>query len=126
MTTKEPLKDLHSQHPVPVVWRDTYSEIVERFVDGDYGLERSVQHVLPISEETAAQISGYIADYGETLVQLDESVWDSSVSQWLGDRWEVLVDLCTESEGISDMILHSFVRENEDGFQYKVHLVYVP
>ena len=68
MTTKEPLKDLHSQHPVPVVWRDTYSEIVERFVDGDYGLERSVQHVLPISEETAAQISGYIADYGETLV----------------------------------------------------------
>lgn len=121
-----PQEDDMNEHPVPVEWRATFCEIVMRFVNGDYRLAAGITSVLPVTEATATQIADYIDEYGETLVPLSEATWNSSVAQWMGDRWDVLVDLCTESEGLSDLVLHAVVREVETGYSYEVHLVYVP
>ena len=41
------------------------------------------------SADTWDVITGIITDYGETLVQLPEASWETSVSQWHGERWKV-------------------------------------
>jgi hypothetical protein len=41
-------------------------------------------------------------------------------------RWEVLVDLRTESEGRSDLILHAYVVHKGDNHQVEIYMVYVP
>jgi len=115
-----------NQHPVPEEWRDTFREITNRFVNQDYQLRNGVRGVLPLTQETSSQIAEYIEDYGEILIPLLELTWKTSVVQWLGDRWEVLVDLCTEAEGISDLVLHSFVNEENGEYIIDIHMVYVP
>ena len=80
----------------------------------------------PVADETAEQIRAYIDDYGATLVPLDLATWESSVCLWLGDRWEVLVDLWTAEEGRSDLVLHLHVYENGPEYRLEIHLVYVP
>lgn len=122
----EPLKDPANEHPVPVEWRDTFKTIVNRFVKQDYQLTDGVDGVRLVAEDTANQIAEYIDDYGETLIPLSESTWESSVMQWMGDHWVVLVDLCTEAEGISDLVLHSIVTEEDCKHRIEVHMVYVP
>lgn len=122
----EPSKDSVNEHPVPTEWRDTFRTIVNRFAVRDYQLASGVSGVLPVAEDTASQIADYIEDYGETLIPLLESTWESSATRWMGDHWVVLVDLCTEAEGISDLVLYSIVKEEDSEYVYQVHLVYVP
>lgn len=120
------LKDGHGQQPVPSVWRNTLSEIVEAFKEGDLALARGVAGVRPISAEDAEGIAGNIRDYGAHLISLPEETWLTSVCQWLGKHWDVMVDLFTEEEGASDLILHVRVYEEGPAFAFEVHLVYVP
>ncbi|MDG4827327.1 hypothetical protein O7635_36250 [Asanoa sp. WMMD1127] len=68
-----------------------------------------------------------VDDYGDvTLVPLPEESWDTSVSLWHGDRWSCLVDLWTEQEGRSDLVLDVDVFEHGPGHRFVVQLVYVP
>jgi len=120
------VKDEVSQRPVPSIWRPVFREIVKAFVARDYRLSAGVPNVAPISPDTAAQIESYIQDYGETLVHLPDEAWDTSVMLWVGSRWEVLVDLWTQAEGRSDMILSVHVSESRPGFAFDVQMVYVP
>jgi len=122
----KPQKDEANEHPVPIEWRTTFRDIVMRFVRRDYQLTAGVTGVSPVTGATATQIADYVDDYGEKLVPLSEETWSSSVAQWMGDRWEVLVDLCTESEGISDLVLHAIVREDGADYSFEIHMVYVP
>jgi hypothetical protein len=114
------------EHPIPTAWRESLREIVEAFVAGDYGLERGVANVDPVSAETAAHIRSYLLDYGETLIALPEATWNSSVCIWYGDHWNALIDLWTQEEGRSDLVLHVRVAEAKPGFTIEIHLVYVP
>jgi hypothetical protein len=43
-----------------------------------------------------------------------------------GTHWDVIVDLWTESEGRSDMILSARVTELDDEHRISIYLVYVP
>lgn len=123
----EPLQDEDEAHPVPTAWRPVLKEIVQAFVEGDYALARGVSSVAPVSAETAEQIREYIADYGETLAELPEETWETSIAQWTGRHWDVMVDLWTEESGQSDMVLDARVlRAADDSFQIRIHLVYVP
>ena len=124
--TIEPIKDLEQSHPIPTAWRGVISNIVIALVDSDYGLDRGIPNVEPVDTGTAAQIENYILDYGETLTPLTEEAWERSCAQWVGDHWDVIVDLCTESEGVSDMVLSGKMRELETGLSFEVHMVYVP
>ncbi len=125
--TQEPaLKDENAAHQVASAWRPTLREIVRAFVQEDYGLEGGVPFVTPISAANVDQMKEYIADYGETLTELPEGAWRSSVSQWMGTHWDVLVDLWTVESGESDMVLSVRVFEAGSGFRIEVDSVYVP
>lgn len=124
---KQPaIKDEDAEHPIASAWRPTFCEVVKAFVQRDYALDRGVHCVAPVSSATAAQIAGYIKDYGETLVELPEETWNSSVAQWMGTHWDALVDLWTADAGQSDMVLGARVFETEGGFRIEVGMVYVP
>ena len=43
-----------------------------------------------------------------------------------GDYWNVLIDLYTKNEGLSDLILNAEVRESDDGYVVDISLVNVP
>lgn len=125
-TTAQALKDEDAAHPVASAWRATLGDIVRAFVANDYALRRRPNSVAPVSSADADQIREYIADYGETLIELPDDTWNTSVSQWMGEHWDVFVDLWTVESGASDMVLSVRVFEVEVGFRVEVGLVYVP
>ena len=43
----------------------------------------------------------------------------------MGNRWDVLIDLYTEEEGASDLVLEAHVFEQGMGQVFEVHFVYV-
>jgi hypothetical protein len=114
------------QQPIPLAWRQTFRDIVTAFVAGDYRLEGGVTGVEPVSAETATQIQNYIQDYGTTLVELPEDTWDSSVCIWTGSSWDALIDLWTQEEGRSDLVLQTRVTKSDPDLSVRLHLVYVP
>jgi hypothetical protein len=126
--SKEPTlpKDELGQHAVPVVWRGVLRDVVGRLVAGDYSLTKPVDSVAPVSPAIAEQMREYVADYGATLVELPDDWWASSVAQWYGDHWEVLVDLWTAEEGRSDLVLFCSVRENASGYLTALESIHVP
>ena len=121
-----PSKDQSSEHPVPTSWRPVFFQIVRALSIGDCAAVSEVPGVASLSPETLAQITDYLRDYGEVLTDLPERAWDTSVAQWMDSHWEVLVDLWTEGEGRSDLVLSARVSEASSDFVFEVHMVYVP
>jgi hypothetical protein len=120
------VKDEDAGHPVASAWRSTFHEIVKAFARGDFQLSGGVARVAPISASRAKQIKNYLEEYGETLCELGEETWNTSVAQWMRDDWEVLVDLWTKESGASDLVLHARVTEVDDGYRVVVDSVHVP
>ena len=100
------------EHPVPIPLRDRIRSIVDAFMEGDLSLERHpIKGVAGIDAQTAGHIAGNIADYGDTLATLDEATWGRSCYRWMDGYWEILVDLTTSREAVSDLTLHMKVRD---------------
>ena len=123
-TTTLPVKDPRLSHPVATAWRPVFREVVRAFSNGDF--RPSVPGVDAIDEQTSEQIKAYLKAYGERLVDLPDAVWDTSASQWMGEHWEVLVDLWTVESGRSDLVLSAGVAEDGAGFRFSITGVYVP
>jgi hypothetical protein len=119
-------KDSENEGPIPSAWRPTLQNIVDAFVRHDYRLADGVADVAPVSEETANQIRTYIQEYDAKLVSLPHDSWATSVCIWMGDHWDALIDLWTEEEGSSDLVLRLHVSEVGSGFLMTVYMVYVP
>lgn len=98
--------------------------IVNAIAEADYRV--SVPSVLPVDDSTSEHIGAYIAEYGETLIELPDSTWDTSQAQWMGTHWEVIVDLATRENGRSDLVLHLRVFETQNGFEFAIDSVHVP
>ena len=120
------VKDVDDAHPIAGSWRPMLRDVVRSFVAGDYGLETEVLGVEPVSAKTAEHIRSYIADYGATLVDLPPDTWQTSVAQWYGTHWNILVDLWTAQEGRSDLALAGKIVESDSGPRLTIHMVYVP
>ena len=120
------VKDEETERPIPTAWRPTIREIVRAFVNHDYQLRVGISQVAPVSTETAEHIRNYIQHYGETLTELPEETWKSSVCIWMGKHWDALIDLWTVSEGRSDLVLSLHVSETDGGFTFNIYMVYVP
>lgn len=112
--------------PVPLVWRPVVRQVVEALRRGDPRRAADVPGVAPVSAETSTQIRDYLADYGETLVSLPEASWETSIARWAGGAWDALIDLWTEGEGRSDLVLHLRVHETQTDYRFDVGMVYVP
>jgi len=120
------LRDGSSERPIPTCWRPVLRRIANAFAQGDFALTRKIPNVAAISPEKAAQFQASIAGYGATLADLPEQSWESSVCIWYGMYWDALVDLWTEEEGRSDLVMNVRITEAEDEFKFDVHMVYVP
>ena len=120
------IKDGESERPIPTVWRPVFCRIVDAFVKGDYLLKDVVTGVDAVSKETASHIQSYLSDYGATLKSLPDETWNSSVCIWTGSHWDVLVDLYTNEEGASDLVLSARVTDTSHGLKIAIHMVYVP
>lgn len=120
------LKDPDAEHAIAGAWRPMLREVVRRFVAGDYGLAQGVPGVEPVSTATAEHIRDYVSEYGRTLVELPDDTWDTSVAQWVGGHWDILVDLWTAEEGRSDLVLGGTFVETSSGPRLSIHMVYVP
>lgn len=103
------VKDPKNQQPIPTAWRSVFKGVVNSLVNHDYLVSAGVPSLIPVSECTAQQIEAYIREYGESLVKLPDETWKSSVCMWMGNRWDVLIDLWTCSEGRSDLVLNAQV-----------------
>lgn len=100
--------------------------IVKRLVSGDFLLE-GLSSVEPVDGRTREQVRTYLASYGETLIELPDATWESSVAQWMEGHWEVLIDLWTKEFGMSDLCLFVRVFEDSGGlFRIEVDSVNVP
>ena len=119
-------KNEEEELPIPHLWRPTFKAIVSAFVKSDYKLNTGVKNVSPVSKNTAEQIKEYIEDYGEELVELPNESWDTSVYICYGSYWNVLIDLFTKDEGLSDLVLNAEVREVKGEYITDIQLVYVP
>ena len=119
------LEDEDREWPIPSEWRPTLRTIANALKDGNYSL-RGLGRVEQLDDDTAAAIADNIRAYGETLCELPDASWDTSVCQWQVEYWELLVDLFTIESGRSDLVAHIKVFEDDQGFTFKVHLVYVP
>ncbi|RTQ88643.1 MULTISPECIES: DUF7668 domain-containing protein [Stenotrophomonas] len=116
-------KDPDTETPVDEAFRPTLAWMANEIAAGR---APHAANVPACSADIWDVITGIIADYGETLVTLPEASWETSVSQWHGERWKVLVDLYTAVEGRSDLVMDVDIAETETGFEYSLHLVYVP
>lgn len=126
MQNREPMKDENGAHPIADEWRPAIREIVSAFARGDYHLLRGIASVTQPSKAVADQIQAYVADFGETLAELPDESWNSSVSQWMGTHWDVLVDLWTVESGRSDLALALRIHEAGVGFRFEIDSVHVP
>jgi hypothetical protein len=120
------VKDEDAAHPIAASWRPMLHGVVRCFVAGDFGLETGVLGVEPVTAKTAEHIRSYIADYGATLVDLPPDSLQTSVAQWYGTHWDILVDLWTAEEGRSDLVLAGKIVESDSGPRFTIHMVYVP
>ena len=75
---------------------------------------------------THAYICDAIREYGCRLTELPEESWQSCVSMWYRTHWDVLVDLWTDEEGPSDLVMKVRISEHDAGFKYELEMVYVP
>lgn len=123
-----PVQKLEDESPVPTEWRATIVELVACIASGTYKSKSAKlpKGVIPLKEETIKQVSNYLDDYGATLVNLPEETWESSIYAWQGKHWDLLIDLFTVEEGLSDMALSLMVRENSGLIEFEVYLLYVP
>lgn len=122
----EVVKDLENQQPIPSVWRESISMLVDEFVSKNYNPRKPIQGILTLPSEASDQIENCIEDYGEKLIALPVEAWETSVCMWMNGYWELLIDLWSESEGRSDLVLSAKVTENSDKYLIEVGMVYVP
>lgn len=120
------IKDEDASHPIAGSWRSVLCDIVRALSEDDYELARGIEGVESISLDLAAQNRDYVTDYGETLVELPDEAWVTSCAQWMGTHWDLLIDLYTEGEGASDLVLTGRMIDVNGKYRFTLELVYVP
>lgn len=119
------VKDPEKAHPIASAWRPTIRELVSSFVRGDFAPE-GIRGLEAIDSRNAERMKRSVEDYGETLAELSDDTWRTSVAQWMGPHWEIVVDLWTLESGRSDLIVSAFVFEDGDEFRIENISIYVP
>ncbi|WP_247687032.1 DUF7668 domain-containing protein [Pseudoalteromonas luteoviolacea] len=120
------VKDEYHQQKIPSIWRKTFEQIIESFVNQDYNLNEAIDSVGSISDSLASYIKENIEEFDETLVSLPQETWDTSVCQWMESYWEVLIDLYTLESGLCDLVLSIRVYERSESYYFEVQSLHIP
>lgn len=118
-------KDEASQVPVPEAFRPVIRDIVRALAAGNYELTGGAPNA-DVRIRNATLARECVADYGETLLELPDETWSTSVCRWMGSHWDVLVDLWTVESGASDLVLHLSVYETDHGLRFVATSLHVP
>ena len=114
------------EHSIPEPWRTTFRQIANAFAAGDFELRcHTVERVAAVPPATAAQIAANVSAYGDALAPLNDATWEGSVFRWMDGYWQVLVDLTTAREPVSDLTLHAKLYEG-NGSRLEIDSVHVP
>ena len=127
MTKIEPTFDIENELPIPTIWRSTLEMIVESFSSRERFM--ALQNVKNIKvDEKSFNISRFqIVEYPATVVSIGAESWKNSICRWMGEYWDILVDLYVDDiDEISDLVLGARVFPVEEGYRYEIGLVYVP
>jgi len=111
------------EHPIPLELRGRLSALVDAFCAEDYAPNQ--EGVAPIGDEVARLIAENIKAYGDGLAPLNDEVWARSVYRWMGDWWDLLLDLTTLKDPVSDLALHIKVLNAPD-YIFVLRGVWVP
>ena len=123
--TSPPKDDV--ERPIPEAWRPLFASVVNSLVERAPSLGGGLPYVDPASADVREQCLGAIDSYGDVdLVPLPEDTWATSVTAWQSDHWLCLIDLWTEQEGRSELVLRAEVRERPPEHRFSVSMVYVP
>lgn len=115
-----------NEHPVPEALRPRFQALVAAFVAGDFELSsHMIEGISPIDRDGARFIAGQVAAYGGTLAPLSDEAWQRSVYLWMDGYWDVLIDLSTTEESVSDLVLHARLFGDQSG-RIEVWSVHVP
>ena len=114
------------EHPVPEEMRPRFRELTAAFVTGDFQLSRpALDGVSQLDADTARFISEQIVAYGDNLASLSDEVWQRSAYRWMDGHWEFLIDLSTDREPVSDLVLHARLFDGPSG-RIEVWSIQVP
>ena len=119
-------KDETSQQPIASAWRPALVHLVASIARDDFYPERLPPTVDRIRPDVVAQIRDYLREFGETLAELPDACWESSLSRWMGDHWDAIIDLWTVESGASDLVLAVRVYEGQSEHRIDVESVHVP
>lgn len=120
------IKDEENELPIPYDWRQTFYDVVEAFRNNDFELQREIKYVRKVTLENAKIIKANIQAYGDCLISLPDSTWETSIYQWEGGCWVVLIDLYTEKEEESDLALFAKVYETGHTYRFEIQSIQVP
>lgn len=120
------IKDETSQQPIASAWRPVLVDLVASIARDDFSPDRLPPSVDRIRPKVVAQIRDYLREFGETLSELPYACWESSVSQWMGDHWDAIIDLWTKESGASDLVLAVRIYEAQSEHRIDVESVHVP
>ena len=127
LAASEPAKDPDAIHRVPTAWRPILKKMVSALVRKDYAFADCSPAVKSPPKTDSRFMRQYIDGYGETLVDIPETVWKKAECGWYDTHWEIMVDLWTAESGESDMVLMVHVKELKDGsYRFLPRSLYVP
>jgi hypothetical protein len=122
-TMSETEKVEGKEQPVPTGWRLALKTIADAFAEGRIPTGEGIRSV---TADTAKINFQNIEDYPDATGPPTDASWDSSICVWMGNQWDVLVDLSTVSGERSDLVLHAKVFEVGGGTEIEPGLIYVP
>ncbi len=123
---EQPIKDLDNPQPIPLVWRSTLEAIATAISEGDLLLSRSIRGCSELSSDTQKLIASNVEDYGADVVGLSDETWTHSQAMYQGNgRWDIIVDLATTDEPVSDLSIVATVCESPAGWKFEIDGVWV-
>ncbi len=121
-----PIKDVDHERPIPAIWRQTILALGDCLKNNDYGFETAPKNVNRL-DPASTKISKYqIEIYNCGNVTIDDLSWESSIYIWMGNQWELIIDLIDENGSLTDLVLKLVVKENGKGYIFLPDFIHVP
>lgn len=121
-----PEKNEEIEQPIPLKWRPALERIVDDIRGRNLGPDEAEGFTISVESGDADHIYKSIDSYGDELIEIPEAAWQTSICRWMGDHWNLLIDLFTVEEGTSDLVLFVDLYEQGETKRFEVQSVHVP